>query len=98
MSVRSHHQLRQKHILKGKGCREIQKSQQKPQLGSTGPGEITRGMSCMRIVFVSLIRHLARDIINQVPDFWRSSDPLNLGFLPTGRLGSDKQCLINTAI
>lgn len=75
-----------KHILKGKGCREIQKSQQEPQLGNTGPGEITRGMSCMHIEFVNLVRHLARDIISQVPDFWRSSDPLNLGFLPTGRL------------
>lgn len=71
-SVRSHQQSRFKHIQKGKGCRETQKSQQKPQLGNTGPGEITRGMSCTRIVFVSLIRHLARDIISQVPDFWRS--------------------------
>lgn len=85
-SVKSHHQLRLKHILKGKGCRETQKSQQKSQLGSTGPGEITWGISGMRIVLVSLRRHLARDIISQVPDFWRSSDPLNLGFFPTGRL------------
>lgn len=85
-SVRSHHQSRLKHILKGKGCREIQKSQQKPQLGNTGPGERTRGTSWMCVVFVSLVRHLARDIISQVPDFWRSSDPLSLGFLPTGRL------------
>lgn len=79
-------QSRHKQILKGKGCREIQKNHQEPQLGNTGLGEITRGMSCMHTEFVNLVRHLARDIIRQVPDFWRSFDPLNLGFLPTGRL------------
>lgn len=79
-------QSRHKHIVKGKGCRDIQKSQQEPHLGNTGPGEITRGTSRMHAEFVNLIRHLARDIIRQVPDFWRSSDPLDLGFLPTGRL------------
>lgn len=57
-------QSRHKHILKGKGCREIQKSQQEPQLGNTGPGEITRGMSCMYTEFVNLVRHLAKDIIS----------------------------------
>lgn len=85
-SVRSHHQSRLKHIQRGQGCRKIQKSQQKPQLGNTAPEEITRGTSCLRVGFVSLIRHLARDVISQVPDFWRSSDPFNLGFLPTSRL------------
>lgn len=51
----------------------------------------------MHTEFVNLIRHLARDIISQVPDFWRSSDPLNLGFLPTGRLASVNQTLLVTA-